>query len=310
MADRPAIASEAQNANGGWAVITPSYRGDFERCNLLCQSLDAFVSGPWHHYIIVETVDLELFAPLQGPRRTILEMEALLPEWIHHLTRFKIINNRSIWFSFRTGPMIGWQVQQLVKLEMAYRLPEQGLLYCDSDVFFIKPFDVSQLSKNGKYRFFRTANPMTRDEAPHPSYMITSSKQLGLGKDPFPSRTYVDNLVTWHAPTVRLLCEHVAKVSGKHWMVTLGRSYTLSEYTLYGIFVDRVLKDPSHIEPVNTALCKTIWRGREMNNMALGDYIGNMVGDEVAVGVQSFVGLSLAELNEQLQQAIQLHAKQ
>ena len=91
----------------GWGVITPSYRGDFERCRLLCQSMDTFVTGIWHHYIIVEADDLALFKSLSGPRRTILEMEALLQPSFHHLTRIPIINNRSLWFSWGTRFMLG-----------------------------------------------------------------------------------------------------------------------------------------------------------------------------------------------------------
>ena len=80
------------DVENSWAVITPSYRGDFARCRLLCQSMDSFVSGAWIHYIIVEKVDLALFRSLAGPRRTILEMEALLPSSFHHLAR--IPNNQ------------------------------------------------------------------------------------------------------------------------------------------------------------------------------------------------------------------------
>jgi hypothetical protein len=295
------------NERNRWAIITPSYHGDFARCKLLCQSMDAFVTGPWHHYIIVETVDLELFKPLQGPHRTILEMEAILPKWIYHLTRFKIINNRSVWFSFRTGFMIGWQIQQLVKLEMAFQLQEEGLLYCDSDVFFIRPFEISELSSNGKFRYFRSANLLSREFAPHPIYMVTSAKQLGLGKDPFPSRSYVNNLVTWHAPTVRALCAHVENQSGRDWKVTLGRSYTLSEYTLYGLFADRILEDSSHLAPTSTELCRTIWRGKDLPTIQLKDLLSAVPLPQVAVGFQSFIGVSIDELSAQLERAIEHH---
>lgn len=32
-------------ATFNWAVITPSYIGDLERCKLLCESMDVFFAG-------------------------------------------------------------------------------------------------------------------------------------------------------------------------------------------------------------------------------------------------------------------------
>ena len=60
------------------AIATPSYSGDFERCRLLCASIDRFVSGHAVHYLLVEDRDLELFAPLAGPRRQVIPESALL----------------------------------------------------------------------------------------------------------------------------------------------------------------------------------------------------------------------------------------
>ena len=158
--------------------------------------MDAFVSGIWHHYIIVETGDLALFKSLSGPRRTILEMEALLQPSFHHLTRIPIINNRSLWFSWGTRFMLGWHVQQLVKIEMAFQVSEQGLLYCDSDVFFVRRFDVASLSNNGRFRFFSSPDKYEEGNISNAKYIIASGRQLGLKESLFPSSAYVENLVT------------------------------------------------------------------------------------------------------------------
>jgi Family of unknown function (DUF6492) len=291
-----------------WAVITPSYRGDFARCKLLCESMDAFVTGPWHHYIIVEKIDLKMFSALQGPRRTIIEMESLLPKWLHHLTTFSFINNRSIWFSFRTRFMIGWQVQQLVKMEMAFRVEQQGLLYCDSDVFFIRPFDVSTFSSNSKFRFYSTIHKFPREDAPNPTYMIAASKQLGLGAEPFPCPSYIDNMVTWHAPTVRAMCDHIQQTSRKDWKAALGRNFIISEYSLYGLYVDHILPDQSNFQPTTQSICKTAWSGTAMTTTELDAFCDSLLPAQVAVGFQSFLGVSVQDLSLQLQRAIKQEA--
>jgi Family of unknown function (DUF6492) len=296
---------DVNSNNRDWAVITPSYRGDFERCRLLCQSMDAFVTGSWHHYIIVETVDLELFKPLSGPRRTVLEMEALLPASFHHLTRIPFINNRSLWFSWGTRFMAGWHVQQLIKIEMAFQLGEQGLLYCDSDVFFVRPFDISSLCKDGRYRYFSTADRYEEKTIPNPKYTTVSARLLGIKENPFPSPTYVDNLVVWHSPTVRTMCAHISQVSGRDWRVSLGREIFLSEYSIYGLYVDHVLKNHSHLRLEHNTLCKTVWHRGVMDDAALASFCSELGVSIVALGVQSFAGVAVERLEKQLHRAVQ-----
>jgi hypothetical protein len=289
--------------SNSWAVITPSYRGDLERCKLLCESMDFFLSGPWHHYIIVEKHDLELFRSLVGPRRTTLEMETLLPKSIYHLTRIPFINHRSLWFSWRTGFMIGWQIQQIIKLEMAFRVPDEGLLYCDSDVFFVRALDVSRLSENGAYRFYASYFNYNKIDAPNPTYIEASAEQLGLTGQPFPSPSYVDNLVSWHAPTVRQLCAHIGKVFGGDWKIALGRHYIISEYNLYGMFVDRLLEDRTKIASTYLYLCKTAWTTEQVKLVELETFCQDLEPAQVALGFQSFLGVKLDPLRAEFQRA-------
>ena len=266
--------------------------------------MDVFLKGTWHHYIIVETVDLSQFQSLEGPNRTILEMEALLPSSFHHLTRIPIINNRSLWFSWGTRFMAGWHVQQLIKIEMAFQLQEQGLLYCDSDVFFIRPFDISQLCKNSQYRYFVTSERYEENIIPNPKYTTVSKRLLGITENVFPSPTYVDNLVTWHSPTVRAMCEHISQISGRDWRVTLGREIFLSEYSIYGLYIDYVLKDRSHLRVEHNRICKTVWSRGAMDDAALDEFCFDKSGEFVALGVQSFAGVAVDRLEKQLQKAI------
>jgi Family of unknown function (DUF6492) len=291
--------------NNRWAVITPSYRGDFERCRLLCKSMDIFLTGAWHHYIIVETVDLTLFKSLASPHHTILEMEKLLPKSFHHLARIPIINNRSLWFSWGTRFMAGWHVQQLIKIEMAFQLPEQGLLYCDSDVFFVRPLNVSSLSENGQYRCFESPVRFDEKSIPNLKYITVSARLLGITENVFPSATFVDNLVTWHSATVRAMCAHIAQVSGRDWRVTLGREIFLSEYSLYGMYVTHIATDRSQLRIDHATLCKTVWHRGVMDDAALDKFCSEVSGSLVALGVQSFAGVAVERLEQQLQKAIE-----
>ena len=290
--------------DSSWAIITPSYHGDFERCRILCQSVDAFLAGDWHHYIIVESPDYPLFKALETSRRTVIEMESILPAWLHHLASPSLFNKRSLWFGFRTGFMIGWQVQQLVKMQMAFNVSRAGLLFCDSDVFFIRPFDVASLSQDGKFRFYRTESQFARENAPNRSYVTSAARRLGLGSNPFPCPSYVDNIVAWHCNTAQALCRHIEDISEQNWMVALGKRYIISEYSLYGLFVDRLLADRSHLQETGNSLCKTVWRGNALRGAELSNFCDTLDSGQVAVGFQSFVGVNTDELSLQLQRAI------
>ncbi len=44
------------------SLITPSYWRDFERCALLCESIDRYVTSFARHYLVVADDDVRLFA--------------------------------------------------------------------------------------------------------------------------------------------------------------------------------------------------------------------------------------------------------
>ena len=71
------------------AIISPSYNRDFQRCQLLCDSIDRFVSEPVDHYILVDDHDYRLFASLAGSKRHIINENDILPTW------FKSVRPRS-----------------------------------------------------------------------------------------------------------------------------------------------------------------------------------------------------------------------
>lgn len=312
MTQKSNLSEIDQKETSNWAIITPSYSRDFELCRLLCKSIDAFVVGNWHHYIIVSREDLHLFSELEGPRRSIVEKQTLLPKGLVHLPRLSLFANRligfkkfSLWFSWRIGLMVGWQVQQLIKIEMACRVKEIGVLCCDSDVFFVRTFHVEKQLKDGKYRFFRSQQDFEEKEQPNSHFLVSSAKILGIKGKPFPCPEYVGPLITWHRPTVQALCHHVEKVNGRDWQSAMGRWYSLSEYSIYGLFADRILGDNTHLTNSFETLCKTVWSKTEMNNSTLNDFCDNLGAHEVAICVQSFIDMPIERLERQFERQLQ-----
>mgnify|MGYP003411811708 FL=1 len=64
------------------ALITASFGPDFERCKLLCETIDRHVTGYSTHYILVESADVPLFKSLETPRRKVIDEKDLLPSWL------------------------------------------------------------------------------------------------------------------------------------------------------------------------------------------------------------------------------------
>ena len=82
------------------ALMTPTYRGDLERFELLCESIDRFVSGYERHYVIVNDDDLPFFARFENSRRTVLPSSRFLPPWLRALPPFISRKGRRTWWSW------------------------------------------------------------------------------------------------------------------------------------------------------------------------------------------------------------------
>lgn len=228
-------------------LITPSYKPDFARCRLLAQSCDRFIRESIHHYIIVDRQDWQLFQQLKSKNRTIITVESILPWWIQ---KIPIIKNG--WYSLKTLPMRNWLIQQIVKLEIANHIKEDVLVFVDSDVFFIKPFNYQQFSRKDRVRLHRVSfKPSSVSNLKTRINWCNSATSL-LGLPPLkkfdrenPFVGYVGNLITWRRDNVLHLHKHIEQVTQKSWIEAIANNWNFSEYMLYGIFVERILKERS-----------------------------------------------------------------
>jgi hypothetical protein len=292
-----------------WAFVTPSYVGDLERCRLLSRSMDSFLSGPWHHYIVVDQPDWGLFKEFAGPRRTVLLTHDIVPKGLHHLFNVPFAQGRSLWWSRSTGLMVGWHLQQFVKIGMAAQVADEGLAYCDSDMFFLKPFDVAALTRGKGLRMYRSFEPLALSSLSNPKYTENALTILGLPREPRPYYDYVDNFITWHRPTVLEMCRHIEAKSGRSWHGALGRKLKISEYALYGNFVDGVQKSVTHVYADPHSLCRTQWDRSNKSDEDVRAFCAGLNPQQVAVGIQSFAGVDVKLLKSIFDAAASGNAK-
>ena len=271
-------------------IITPSFKPDFERCRLLSQSIDKFSKSPMHHYIIVDKKDYKLFQQLEGSSRKVLTVESILPWWI-----YKIPVLKNGWFSFKTLPIRNWLIQQIVKLEIANWIQEDILIFVDSDVAFIRPFEQNQFVENGKVRLFREAIPASQwqSETEIKSKWFDTAHTL-LNLPPFIGlsnqeiiNNYVGNCITWRRDNILRLQQYLEKLTHKSWIESVASSWHFSEYTLYGVFVKQILQEHSGHYFDSQKVSLDYWGTEVLSSEKLQNMFHNIPPEYFAVMISS-----------------------
>jgi len=275
-----------------FALVTSSYRGDLERCRLLCRSIDRYVTGFAMHYLLVEERDVALFAEFASVRRRIVSERDLLPVWLRPVS--EPFRGRRLWLQPFGPPLRGWHVQQLRRLAMAAAMAEDALVSLDSDVVFVRPFDPRDLAEGDRVRFFRApgairhVEPERRDE--HERWSRRAGRLLGIAAPGTTDTGYIATLIAWRRDTAQALLRRIADSTGRSAMAALAGSRALSECTIYGRFVDEAENRPERHRPVSQELCAVYWSGPALGEVELRQYLGALAPHQVAVGLQSFTG--------------------
>lgn len=289
------MAQATQPENRAAAMVTASYAADFERCRLLCETVDARVTGMARHYLLVAGHDVKRFAALQTSNRIVVDERDLLPPWLHAVSDPSSLLRRHVWLSLKVPPLRGWHVQQLRRLALARHAGEAALVSVDSDVAFVKPFDLGDFWSGDRLRLFRRDNALAAgDGAEHAAWSLNAAKSLGLPPSPSP-HDYIATLIAWRRDAAAAMLDHVERVTGRDWAAGVARSRRFSECTLYGRFVDDVTGAAGHVHD-GTERCRVYWTGPRLGDDALARFVDGLGPGQVAVGLQSFIGIDVARI--------------
>lgn len=276
-----------------FAIVTPSYKPDFERCRLLSQSIQTCIRDQTKHYIIVDRQDLSLFQQLASPRTEILVVEDLLPWWIFRVPVFQ-----KAWMSLKTLPIRNWVLQQLVKMAAVEAIAEDVLIFCDSDVTFIRPFDTSYFVKDDQVALLRV-NYQDKDIQ---KWTASSKQMLGLESQVFPTFNYVSNLITWRRDNILKLQRHLEVVNHTHWMKAVCNHWHISEYMIYGVFVAQVLGmgQAGHF-PFDVDLLHTSWSSPLNSEQAVDQFLSQINESHIGVMIHSKQGIPVSLYQQKLE---------
>lgn len=269
--------------NIDFTIVTPSYHLDFVRCQLLSQSIRYFIEPKVNHYIIVHREDLELFRPLETKNTQIITVESIIPWWIKRLPGFD-----KGWLSFKTLPIRNWLMQQIIKIIAAQDIAKDVVVFIDSDVVFVRPFQLNNfVDSEGKIRLFKDPIGNEAQKKIQYKWHATSTKLLGLSEIEPTLPDYIGQIITWKKDHVIQMCDRIEAVSGKCWIETLANSWNVSEYILYGTFIERVLGDKSlhYSEALN--ICHDYWFQDSLSTEELEEFITQINSQQVAIMVSS-----------------------
>lgn len=281
------------------AILTPSFRPDFDRLVQLHESVLEFTDESVTHHVIVPRRDLPLFRALESPRLRVWAEADFLPagfvatdglaaavkklRFLPSMVRFSALNLRRPW-----PPVRGWVLQQLLKLSAGPKLGACAVVIIDSDVVLLRPMPAALFFRDETVRLFEMPNAITSDMDRHVKWTQTAHRLLGL---PVPESgahpDYVAGIITWDPELVTACLARVEKVTGKSWATAIAAQLHFSEFILYGTYVRHFgsKEQLSFTEP--STMCHSYWDPEPLTGSRMEQFIAGFGQSDVAVHIQS-----------------------
>ena len=245
------------------------------------------------HYLIVDRCDRSAFTHLERGKRKLIESETLLGSWI-----FRAPGRKGFWLSLKALPVRGWIVQQILKIAAIEVIPERTLIFCDSDVAFLRPFSRDDLLISGKVGLM----DIDFDTETFRRWTATARHLLGLSPKQGGYRNHVGNMICWNRETVRAMQQRIEFITDMNWQVALARTPSFSEYMIYGVFVREVLGyNAVDHAPSTVPLVKPSWGIALATDSALDAFFADFDPRTVAVIVHSKDSIDPARYRAYLQ---------
>jgi hypothetical protein len=274
-----------------FAIITPSYTPDFEPCRLLVESVERHVPNRIKHYVIVDRRDWNLFSQLRSSRTEIVLKQDVLPWWLQQLNFAP-----KWWLSLRSLPVRGWVIQQLTKLSVNKVVHEDVYLFLDSGAMFVRPFDPASMVKDGKVPLFREQKEEVRLDW-NTRWHQVAADLLGLPvQSSYDTNFEGNNPIYWRRDNLTRLQNHIERIKEKDWVIAVCRLQRVSEYVIYGMFVEHILKEAAEQYQTPTARTLSYWSETPMNEAELRAFRAKLAPEDVLVTINEHAKTSTAAI--------------
>lgn len=286
--DPETVPSTAAPAGAGLTVVTPTYLPDLPLFEDLHNSFLANFSDDVNHLVVVNDDDVPAFARYRTPRCQVLAVSDVIPQRIRTLP---LVNG---WVNLRRPipPIRGWIMQQLVKLALADFVETDLMLLVDSDIVFVRAVDESTFTTDGVVSLYRQPDSVDAGLPRHVIWHQQARDLLGIPRASPPYPDYVTSLMAWDRRLVLSLRERLEAVNGRSWIDLLSPMRHLSEWTLYGVFVEDLYRS-QHPNTTAASRCHSYWDPDPLSLTEAERFVEAMPADDVAVMISAKSGTPL-----------------
>jgi hypothetical protein len=188
----------------------------------------------------------------------------------------------------------GWIVQQIVKLSAPEICGSGPVCLVDSDLVFVRTFGRHDLLPGDAQRVLVREDP-AEESAMHRAHMENSRLLLGLPPGPT-EHHYMAYPAVFYGDWVLQLRARLEQVHGKPWQQVLREAETLSEYLLYGVFVEEILQ-PANMQLRRVPSHVGVWNAPDVALFARDPvgFVRSAPADPITLVVQSTLGLPAPE---------------
>ena len=286
-------------------------RGDVALFRELHRSVLDFTPPDTVHHVFVPPQDRHLFTEFAGPRCQVTVRSELLPRHYVRLPKEIYVNLKRPWPALRP-----WVMQQTVKIAAASELDADVVLVADSDAVFIRPITADRFRRacepdssdrrracepeltvsdrrvvDGSLLLHREERAVKPEMTRHVLWHQVARELLGLPPAPPPPLPdYVTPLNYWDPAVVRAMQQRIAENTGRDWMDAFNAQLHISEFILYGVFVDEVLSATKRRPDDGGVVCANYYDRVPMDHDGAIAFADGLAPETVAIMISSHSG--------------------
>lgn len=292
-------------------LFTPSYINDLDRAVWMRRSINRFAESAYRHVIAVPRRDIPAFEDaLQDDRHVeiVCQEDAVsrifYPDWVYRIVS-RLAKSQTWRFEHHAG-RAGWIVQQIVKLNCIHWIPNGAVAFIDSDLVFTRPFTVQDLGVTETQRTLVRVTP--KDEASRHRAHINHARKI-LSLPPGPSdHHYMAYPAIWYTDWLEQFHQYLEETTKTDWQSALHIAQHISEYSIYGVFVEEVLK-PANLTVQTEPFHRIISDKESFEDLksSLENTNNAASKNNLTLVVQSNLGISVTEYENILRAFIDPH---